>query len=431
MRKNKVDVITMGCSKNLVDSEMLMRQFAQSGYTVAHDPEEINGEIVVINTCGFIESAREESVQMILDVVRGKEEGLVGKVYVMGCLSERYMEELKAEIPEVDGFYGKFNWKGLVADLGKAYHTSPADARLLSTPAHYAYVKISEGCDRSCAYCSIPIMTGRHVSRPIEEIIAEVEGLAQQGVKEIQLIAQDLTYYGRELYHEAKLPHLVESLCAIEGIEWIRLHYAYPTQFPLDLLRVMREQPKVCNYLDIALQHISDKVLKAMHRHVTKEETLLLLKRIREEVPGIFIRTTLMVGHPGEGEAEFEELMDFVREARFERMGAFIYSHEEGTYGYKHYEDDTPIKVKQERLQRLMLLQEEIALQHAEALVGRQLKVIIDRKEGDYYIARSEYDSPDVDPEVLVQKDRPLQVGHFYRVEVTEAVGYDVIGKVV
>lgn len=409
---------------------MLMRQFALSGYSVEHEPERATGEIVVVNTCGFIESAREESINMILELVEAKKRGDIGKLVVMGCLSERYMDELKAEIPEVDAYYGKFNWKELVSDLGKAYHTTPADARMLTTPKHYAYVKISEGCDRSCAYCSIPLITGHHVSRPKEDIIAEVTALARAGVREIQLIAQDLTFYGRDTYKTNELPHLLEELCAIDGIEWIRLHYAYPAQFPFDLLRVMREQPKVCKYIDIALQHASDHMLSQMRRRVTKEETQALLRRMREEVPGIHIRTTLMVGHPGETEEDFRELMDFVREQRFERMGAFIYSHEEGTYGYKNYEDDIPLEVKQARLDELMSLQEEIAFAIAEEKIGQTLRVVIDRKEGEYYVGRSQFDSPDVDPEVLLLSEGGLEIGDFYDVEITGADGFDLIGAV-
>lgn len=432
MKKNKVDVITMGCSKNLVDSELLMRLFASNGYNVEHDPKEVNGEIVVINTCGFIASAREESINMILDVISAKNRGKVGKIFVMGCLSERYMDELKEELPEVDGFYGKFNWKELVKDLGKAYHTTPSDIRVQTTPPHYAYLKISEGCNQSCAYCSIPIMTGVHRSRELEEILAEANRLAQGGVKEIQLIAQDLTYYGRDIYHAAKLPELVERLCSVRGLEWIRLHYAYPTQFPSELLRVMREEPKVCKYLDIALQHASDHVLQMMRRRVTKQQTLELLDLIRSEVPGIHLRTTLMVGHPGETERDFEELLDFVKTQRFERLGAFMYSHEEGTYGYKHYQDEIPIKVKQERLERLMLLQEEIAFERAASKIGQTIKVLIDREEGNLYLGRTEYDSPDVDPEVWVNSDgNTLRVGDFYNVKITNSMGYDIEGVVV
>ncbi len=429
MKKNRVDVITMGCSKNLVDSEHLMKQFASYGYQVVHDAEIPEGEIVVINTCGFIESAREESINAILQLVEGKKEGRIGKLFVMGCLSERYMEELQAEIPEVDRFYGKFNWKELLADIGKAYHTTPADLRLLSTPDHYAYLKIAEGCDRTCAYCSIPLMTGRYQSRQMEEILQEAKSLAAQGVKELQLIAQDLTYYGIDLYKEAKLPQLVRELCKIDGIEWVRLHYAYPNHFPMELLDVIREEPKVCKYLDIALQHINDEVLSSMRRFVTREETLALISTIRERVPGIYLRTTLMVGHPGESEEAFEELMDFVRTVRFERMGAFSYSHEEGTYAYQHYEDEIPAEVKQERLDRLMALQEEIAFEKAEELVGTTQKVIIDRASEGYYIGRSQYDSPDVDPEVLVVTDEELTIGDFYDVEIVEADGFDTIGR--
>ena len=406
-----------------------MKQFASYGYQVVHDAEIPEGEIVVINTCGFIESAREESINAILQLVEGKKEGRIGKLFVMGCLIERYMEELQAEIPEVDRFYGKFNWKELLADIGKAYHTTPADLRLLSTPDHYAYLKIAEGCDRTCAYCSIPLMTGRYQSRQMEEILQEAKSLATQGVKELQLIAQDLTYYGIDLYKEAKLPQLVRELCKIDGIEWVRLHYAYPNHFPIELLDVIREEPKVCKYLDIALQHINDEVLSSMRRFVTREETLALISTIRERVPGIYLRTTLMVGHPGESEEAFEELMDFVRTVRFERMGAFSYSHEEGTYAYQHYEDEIPAEVKQERLDRLMALQEEIAFEKAEELVGTTQKVIIDRASEGYYIGRSQYDSPDVDPEVLVVTDEELTIGDFYDVEIVEADGFDTIGK--
>lgn len=408
-----------------------MKQFASYGYQVVHDAEIPEGEIVVINTCGFIESAREESINAILQLVEGKKEGRIGKLFVMGCLSERYLEELQAEIPEVDRFYGKFNWKELLADIGKAYHTTPADLRLLSTPDHYAYLKIAEGCDRTCAYCSIPLMTGKYQSRQMEEILQEAKSLAAQGVKELQLIAQDLTYYGIDLYKEAKLPQLVRELCKIEGIEWVRLHYAYPNHFPMELLDVIREEPKVCRYLDIALQHINDEVLSSMRRFVTRKETLALISTIRERVPGIYLRTTLMVGHPGESEEAFEELMDFVRTVRFERMGAFSYSHEEGTYAYQHYEDEVPAVVKQERLDRLMALQEEIAFEKAEELVGTTQKVIIDRASEGYYIGRSQYDSPDVDPEVLVVTDEELTIGDFYDVEIVEADGFDTIGRLV
>lgn len=429
MRKNRVDVITMGCSKNLIDSERLMRQFAANGYTVRHNPDRVEGEIVVVNTCGFIESAKQQSIDMILRTVAAKADGRVGQVYVMGCLSERYRAELQEAIPEVDGMYGKFDWKDLLAALGKAYYTSAADARLTTTPRHYAFLKAAEGCSRHCAYCAIPLITGRHISRPEEEILAEARGLAAAGVKELLLIAQDLTYYGRDLYGEARLPRLVEQLAGVEGIEWIRLHYGYPADFPADLLRVMREQPKVCRYLDIALQHSSDHMLRVMRRGITGAETEELLQRMREEVPGIALRTTLMVGHPEETEEDFEELMDFVRRQRFERMGAFIYSHEEGTYDYRHYTDNVPREVKEERYDRLMTLQQEIALETAEGMVGRHLRVLVDREEEDHFVGRTEYDSPDVDPEVIVEGE--ARAGDFCTVEVTGTEDYDLRGRVI
>lgn len=429
MRKNRVDVITMGCSKNLIDSERLMRQFAANGYTVRHNPERVEGEIVVINTCGFIESAKQQSIDMILETVSAKPSGRVGRVYVMGCLSERYREELREAIPEVDGIYGKFDWRDLLTDLGKAYHTSVADARLTTTPSHYAFLKISEGCSRRCAYCAIPLITGKHRSRSMEEILEEAKGLAKTGARELLLIAQDLTYYGRDLYGEVRLAELVERLCDIEGIDRIRLHYAYPTDFPTDLLRVMREQPKVCNYLDIALQHASDHMLRVMRRGITRAETEALLDRMRQEVPGIAIRTTMMVGHPEETEEDFEELMDFVREQRFERMGAFLYSHEEGTYDYLHHTDNVPQEVKEERYDRLMSLQHEIALETAEGMVGREMRILVDRREGEHYVGRTEYDSPDVDPEVILTGE--ARVGNFCTARITGTAEYDLVGEVI
>ena len=384
MRKNKVDIVTLGCSKNLVDSEQLMRQFAANGYKVEHDPHKINGEIVVVNTCGFIGDAQEESINMILELGEQKRQGRIGKLFVMGCLSERFLGELERELPEVDRFYGKFNWKELISDLGKAYHQDLANDRVLTTPRHYAYLKIGEGCDRTCSYCSIPIITGHYQSRPMEEIEREVRLLVEKGVKELQVIAQDLTFYGWDLYRRFALPELVERISDIPGVEWIRLHYAYPTRFPFDLLRVMRERENVCKYLDIALQHISDHMLEKMRRHITKEETYALIQRMREEVPGIHLRTTLMVGHPGETDEDFAELLDFVKRARFERMGAFAYSHEVGTYAYKHYEDDVPEEVKQERLDALMRAQEKISAEINAAKVGQELKVIVEREEEDF-----------------------------------------------
>ena len=349
MRKNTIDIITLGCSKNLVDSEKLLRQLRANGYKVTHDSEHPTGEIAVINTCGFIGDAKEESINTILEFCEAKEEGRLRHLYVMGCLSERYLKELQVEIPQVDKFYGKFNWTELLQDLGKAYHPELQQERTLTTPGHYAYLKISEGCDRQCAYCAIPIITGHHVSRPIEDIIEEVKWLVSQGVKEFQVIAQELTYYGVDLYKEQKIAELVERMAEVDGVEWIRLHYAYPSHFPDDLFRVMREHKNVCKYMDIALQHISTPVLARMRRHVNKEETYQLIERFRREVPGIHLRTTLMVGFPGETEDDFEELKRFVRDVRFDRMGAFAYSEEEGTYAGEHYEDDVPENVKRQR----------------------------------------------------------------------------------
>lgn len=429
----KVDIITMGCSKNLVDSEQLLNLFAAQGFQIFHNPEETHGEIAVVNTCGFITSAKEESIQMILDLCELKEKGELTHVFVMGCLSERYLQELKEEIPQVDKFYGKFNWKELVSDLGGTFKTAvPKMGRILTTPKHYAYLKISEGCNRKCAYCAIPIITGRHKSRPMEEVLEEAKALAAQGVKEIQVIAQDLSYYGLDLYREMKLDELVERLSAIEGLKWIRLHYAYPAHFPWGVMRVMREKENVCNYLDIALQHISDHMLMRMQRQISKAETLELLEKIRREVPGIALRTTLMVGFPGETEEDFEELLEFVKQARFERMGAFAYSEEEGTYAAEHYEDDVPEKVKQNRLDRLMALQEEIASELSARKVGKKLLVMIDRREGNYFVGRTEHDSPEVDCEVLIPADNDLRlkIGEFYSVDITAAEEFDLYGRV-
>ncbi len=428
--KNRIDVITLGCSKNLVDSELLMRQLVANGYTVEHDPSNPKGEIAVINTCGFIGDAKEESVNMILEFAEAKKSNRLKKLFVMGCLSERYMNELQNEIPEVDQFYGKFAWKNLISDLGKSYYKDLAFDRSLSTPPHYAYVKISEGCDRTCSYCSIPIMTGKYKSRPMEEVEEEVSRLVSQGVREFQFIAQDLTYYGLDRYKQTKLPELVERVADIKGADWIRLHYAYPAHFPTGLLRVMRERENVCNYLDIALQHISDNMLGKMRRNITKQQTIDLIARFREEVPGIHLRTTMMVGHPGETERDFEELLDFVKQTRFERLGAFPYSHEEDTYCDKNYVDDVPAGVKQERMNVLMGVQESIAAAINESKVGKILKVIIDREDPDYYVGRTEFDSPEVDGEVLIEKQTPLQTGEFYEVKITSAMPFDLIGIV-
>lgn len=429
MKKNRVDVITMGCSKNLVDSERLMRQLQECGYEVTHDCEEPCGAIAVINTCGFIGDAKEESINMILEFCQRKEEGDLEKLYVMGCLSERYLTELREEITQVDKFYGKFNWTELITDLKKEYNESIARERVLTTPGHYAYLKISEGCNRRCAYCAIPIITGAHKSRPMEDILDEVRYLVSKGVKEFQIIAQELTFYGVDLYKKQTIAELVERISDIEGVEWIRLHYAYPANFPYDLLRVMRERKNVCKYLDIALQHVSTKMLKKMLRNVTKEDTYALVERMRSEVPGICLRTTMMVGFPGETEKDFEELMDFVKWAKFDRLGAFAYSEEEGTYAGENYRDNVSKKKKQERLDRLMEVQQRISTRLNDAKVGNVYKTIIDKVEGDYYIGRTEYDSPEVDTEVLINvAEGDLQIGAFYDVRITDATEFDLMG---
>ncbi len=432
MNRKKVDIITMGCSKNLVDSEQLMGLFEANGYTCTHDSENPDGEIVVVNTCGFIADAKEESINTILEFAQAKEEGRIEKLYVMGCLSERYLADLEKEIPEVDGWYGKFNYKQLLNDLQENQISDNNQyLRHITTPSHYAYLKISEGCDRHCAYCAIPIITGKHQSRPMDEILDEVRFLVEKGVKEFQVIAQELTYYGVDLYGEQRIAELVERMADIKGVEWIRLHYAYPTHFPWDLLRVMREKKNVCNYLDIALQHISDHMLTRMRRNVSKAETMALIERLRKEVPGIHIRTTLMVGFPGETEDDFQQLVDFTKWARFERMGAFAYSEEDGTYSANHYEDDVPDDVKQQRLDRLMRVQQNISAELEAEKVGQVLRVIIDRLEGDYFVGRTEYCSPEVDPEVLIRAEKPLEIGSFYKVKITDSEEFDLYGIVV
>jgi ribosomal protein S12 methylthiotransferase len=428
--KNRVDVVTLGCSKNLVDSELLMRQLISNGYTLEHDSNNPRGEIAIINTCGFIGDAKEESVNTILSFAEAKNENRLKKLYVMGCLSERYREELQQEIPEVDKFYGKFDWRGIIADLGKSYNNDLQFDRSLSTPSHYAYLKISEGCNRTCSYCSIPLITGKYNSRPIEEIVEEVHRLVDSGVKEFQFIAQDLTYYGLDIYKTMKLPELVERVADIKGVDWIRLHYAYPAHFPLDLLRVMRERDNVCKYLDIALQHISDRMLKIMRRNITKQQTIELINIIREEVPRIHLRTTMMVGHPGEQEKDFDELIDFVREYRFERLGAFPYSHEEDTYNDKNYIDDVDAFVKQDRMNRIMEIQEGISLSINETKIGETFKVIVDREDPNFYVGRTQFDSPEVDGEVLINKERKLNIGDFYNVTIESAYPFDIIGSV-
>ncbi len=442
-----IDFISLGCSKNLVDSENLMGMFEAKGYHVTHDSDDPQGEYVVVNTCGFIADAKEESINTILEQVARKNEGLVKKIFVMGCLSERYLADLEAEIPEVDGWYGKFNYRQLLEDLSRCevrgtrcedssatdFETETCNhaPRKLTTPPHYAYIKISEGCDRHCAYCAIPLITGRHQSRPMEEILDEVRWLVSQGTREFQVIAQELTYYGVDLYGEQRIAELIERMADIEGVEWIRLHYAYPTHFPWDLLRVMREKKNVCRYMDIALQHISDHMLTRMRRHTTKKETMELIERMRNEVPGIHLRTTLMVGFPGETDEDFQELVDFVKWARFERMGAFSYSEEDGTYSAEHYEDDVPEEVKDQRLSRLMRVQQNISAEIEAEKVGQKLPVIIDRTEGDYYIGRTEFCSPEVDPEVLIPiKDGNLTIGEIYQVRITDSEEFDLYGVV-
>ena len=424
MKKGQIDIITMGCSKNLVDSE-------QAGYHCTHDAKRIEGEIAVINTCGFIEDAKQESIDTILELVQAKEEGRISKLFVMGCLSQRYKEELEKEIPQVDKYYGKFNYKQLITDLGKPDVPTCTGERHITTPHHYAYVKISEGCDRHCAYCAIPIITGKHVSRPKEDILDEVRSLVDRGVKEFQIIAQELTYYGVDIDGKRHIADLISDIADIKGVKWVRLHYAYPNQFPLELLDVIRKKPNVCKYLDIALQHISDNMLTRMHRHVSKKETMDLIAKIRESVPGICLRTTLMVGFPGETEEDFKELVDFVKWAKFERMGAFAYSEEEGTYSAEHYEDDVPAEEKQRRLDKLMAVQQRISAEVEAQKVGKTLLTIIDRKEGDYYVGRTEYCSPEVDPEVLIRADkRRLRTGCFYNVHITDSDDFDLYGEV-
>lgn len=427
MQKPTVDIITLGCSKNLVDSEWLMGLFEANGYHVTHDAEQPEGDIAVVNTCGFIEDAKQESIDTILELAQAKTEGRLQRLYVMGCLSERYLAELEAEIPEVDGWYGKFNYRQLLVDLDTQVELDKQEKthRHITTPSHYAYLKISEGCDRHCAYCAIPIITGKHKSRPMEEILDEVRWLVSQGVKELQVIAQELTYYGVDIDGRQHIAELIEKMADIPGVEWIRLHYAYPAHFPWDILRVMREKKNVCNYLDIALQHISDHMLSQMQRHVTKEETYELIRKLRQEVPGIHIRTTLMVGFPGETDDDFRELVEFVKWARFERMGAFAYSEEEGTYSATHYQDDVPPEVKQARLDKLMRIQQNISAELEAEKIGQVLRVIIDRQEGDWFVGRTEFCSPEVDPEVLIPIDEKLTIGAFYEVRITDAEEFD------
>ena len=433
MSRNKIDVVTLGCSKNLVDSERLLSMFKRNGFDARHDPDSRlkPNPIVVINTCGFIGDAKEESINTILEYVQSKNDGNVKSLFVMGCLSERYRQQLKDEIPEVDRWYGKFDWTDLVNDLVKDNQSSLPYDRVITTPSHHAYVKISEGCNRFCAFCAIPLITGRYKSRTEEDIVAEIESLVARGVKEFNIIAQDLSSYGKDIYGEMRLPALIDRIASIPGVKWIRLHYAYPAEFPMEITDVMNRHDNVCKYLDIALQHISDTVLSNMRRHITSEQTRELLAELRRRVPGIHIRTTLMVGFPGEGEKEFNELLEFTKEQKFERMGAFAYCEEEDTFATENFDDSIPEDVKQHRLSKLMEIQEEIALQSNSEKIGNTLKIIIDREEDDYFVGRTQWDSPEVDPEALVRKSRPMQIGEFYDVRIVEALPFELIAELV
>lgn len=428
----KVDIVTLGCSKNLVDSERLMQQFADHNIAIRHNPEDETtvSPIIIINTCGFIGDAKEESINTILQYAALKSEGKVDKIIVMGCLSERYRKELPAELPEVDAWYGKFDWVEIINYLLPDCNNEADYRRVLSTPSHSAYLKIAEGCNRFCAFCAIPLITGRFKSRPIEEIVEEVKTLADKGVSELNIIAQDLSSYGIDLYNKKALAELITEISKVDKIKWIRLHYAYPADFPYDILPVMRDNPKVCKYLDIALQHISDNVLNNMRRHISADETRTLIRRIREEVPGIYLRTTLMVGFPGETDADFEALKQFVEEIRFERMGAFTYCEEEDTYAARYLSDDIDSDIKQQRLDEIMQIQEEISFDIQSEKVGKRIEVLVDREDEDYYIARTQYDSPEVDPEVLITKDVELIPGNYYHVEILEAMPFELIAKV-
>ncbi len=435
MRKGRIDIITMGCSKNLVDSQRLMKQLKVRGYDMHHDSDDVCGEIAVVNTCGFIGDAKEESINMIMRLIEAKNENRIGKIFVMGCLSQRYLEELRAELPEVDAFFGKFDWDKIVSilpDLNPGNHRTKPWERILTDNRYSTYVKISEGCNRFCAYCAIPLITGRHKSRPIEEILEETRRLTKSGVKEFNVIAQDLSAYGTDLYGRSSLAGLIDGMADIPGVEWIRLHYAYPVDFPFDVLDVMRRRENVCNYLDIALQHISDRVLTNMRRHIGRSETLDIIRRIRKEVPGIRLRTTLMTGFPGEGEKEFAELLDFVKEARFDRLGAFSYSEEDGTYAALHFSDNIPQEIKEQRRDALLEAQSRIAEELNSSLIGERVKVLIDRVEDNTLIGRTQWDSPEVDNEVLIHfegETAPASPGDFVDVSITDSYNYDLIGR--
>ncbi len=431
MGKKRVNVVTMGCSKNLVDSEVLLSQLEHGDFEVAHDSADTGFDAVFVNTCGFIHDAKQESIDMILDYVEARKRGEIGKLYVMGCLSERYQKELEQEIPEVDRYFGKFDLKAMVDELKVTFRPEYIYERKITTPSHYAYLKVAEGCNRSCAFCAIPMMTGKHKSRPVESLVQEAKYLAKKGVKEILLISQELSSYGVDLYGKNFLPELIARISEIEGIEWIRLHYLYPTKFPYEILPVMRENPKVCKYLDMPLQHISDAVLKNMMRHVTREEIEKLIAHIKREVPGVILRTTMLVGFPGETETDFQELKNFIADTRFERLGVFTYSHEENTYAARKFRDDIPEEVKQARADEIMELQQQISAGLNRQKIGSVFPVIIDRKEDGYYIGRTEYDSPEVDGEVLISSSEELKKGSFYKVKITGAEDYDLFGEAI
>ncbi len=423
--RGKINIITLGCSKNTVDSEHLMAQLAAVGYQIEFDSDELNAEVVVINTCGFIGDAKEESIDMILAAVEAKEEGLIEQLFVVGCLSERYADELRHEIPDVDQYFGVRGWEPLIERLGGSHNPALETSRELSTPPHYAYLKISEGCNWRCGYCAIPLIRGRHISLPIEALMEEAQGLARKGVRELIIVAQDTTYYGMDLYKERRLAQLLTQLCTIEGIEWIRLHYAYPTDFPRDVIEVMAREEKICSYLDIPFQHISDSQLTAMKRRHTKQQALDLIADLRAQIPDLVLRTTLLVGYPTESEQDFEELLQFVRDIEFDRLGVFPYSEEEGTYSATLV-DDVPEEVKQSRAERIMAIQSEISLQKNIRRIGSTQRVIIDSTQGDLFIARSQYDSPEVDQEIILQPNgQKIEVGHFYHVEITSAEDFD------
>jgi len=431
MKERKtIHFVTLGCSKNLVDSEHLMRQIETSGYKVTHNSENITSGSVIVNTCGFIKDAKQESIDTILELAEAKLKGKIQHLFVIGCLSELYKDELKKEIPEVDQFFGVNNFEEILKNIGIGYQRELLDERILTTPKHFAYLKISEGCDRSCAFCSIPAIRGKHISLPIEELKSEAIKLAKTGVKELILIAQDLTYYGLDIYKEQKLASLLEELVQIKEIEWIRLHYAYPHHFPMDVIKVMKEKPKICRYLDIPFQHISNKVLKQMRRGNNRDEAIGLIKSLREELPGIAIRTTLLVGHPGETEEDFNELLDFVKKTRFDRLGVFPYSHEEHSFSFTNYSDDVPDEIKNERVDKIMELQRLISEDINREKIGKTFKVIIDRSEGEYWVGRTEFDSPEVDNEVLIPISERLKIGSFYQIKITDANEYDLFGEV-